>query len=336
MEKEPLVSVIVPIYNTEAYLECCLDSIRNQTYKNLEILLINDGSRDGSEEICLRYAGSDRRIRLFHQENSGLSAARNKGLDQMKGEYVVFVDSDDYIAPCMIQVLLDKLLECQVSISSCDYLEVENGDDNTKFDEVTDPEILSWEKFSGSQVLDTIGTDRNVRFVVVPGKMYSKKIFETLRFPVGRIHEDEFVFPGIYTQADSICHISSRLYAYRQSLNSITRKNGGRQKFSEDVLEMRLDRLAFFHQRGITKYDRCTEKQLFSVLAVYLSEEKDRKKAAQYGKEIEKRAYGITGKKFFSWKWALCRLSPGCYGFMRRAALKTLHLLVPSKYENYI
>ena len=118
---KPLVSIIVPVYQVVDYVGVCVESLLRQTYKNLEILLVDDGSTDGSGEICDEYANRDNRIRVIHQENQGLSAARNTGLDQALGEYVAFVDSDDAVLPDFIETLYDLADRYQADIVACAY-----------------------------------------------------------------------------------------------------------------------------------------------------------------------------------------------------------------------
>ena len=122
MEKQPLISVIVPVYNVENYLPRCLDSIINQTYTNLEILLVDDGATDNSGKLCDEYAQKDNRIRVFHKENGGVSSARNMGLDNATGEYIAFVDSDDYIDKCMYEIMLNSSVQNNADIVVCGYL----------------------------------------------------------------------------------------------------------------------------------------------------------------------------------------------------------------------
>lgn len=121
MSDSPLISVIIPVYNVEKYLHRCLDSVIEQTYKNLEVILIDDGSTDHSGEICDDYAAKDVRIHVIHQENQGVSAARNKGLDTAKGEYIAFVDSDDYILPEMYAKMLECIIENNVDFCVCQW-----------------------------------------------------------------------------------------------------------------------------------------------------------------------------------------------------------------------
>ena len=118
------ISVIIPVYNTEKYLKRCVDSVREQTYGNLEIILVDDGSPDGCPQMCDAFAAEDDRIKVIHKENAGVAAARNTGLDVATGEYLTFVDSDDYIAPEMYQSLLDVLMQTDSDIAACNTVEV--------------------------------------------------------------------------------------------------------------------------------------------------------------------------------------------------------------------
>lgn len=325
MEKtnaRPLVSVIVPVYNAENYLARCLDSIAGQTYRNLEIILVNDGSTDRSGDICLQYAQNDPRIRLLSQENQGLSAARNAGLDHMAGEYIHFVDADDYISPYMVETLMDKLLRYDVSLAVCSYLAVEDSDDHAALDPVPAQETDFCKKLRRNEVFDLMGTDGIGKFISAWGKIYSKKIFETLRYPVGRLYEDDFLFHRIYSQVDAVCYVDLKLYAYRQSLTSITRENGVWCVCSPDIIDVCLDRFAFFHQYGITKYALLAKRLLVSDSVYYLLSIEDREEVRRHMAEIEKRVYQITGKRLSSLKWALFKASPGLYRFAKRAYLK--------------
>lgn len=324
----PLVSVIVPVYNVEKYLACCLDSIIGQTYQNLEIILINDGSTDSSGEICQYYAGKDPRIRVLTQKNQGLSAARNTGLDHMTGEYVVFVDSDDYISPNMVEILLSQILVQGVSLAVCNYLEVADDDDNAQFDIVPEDGTCPFQKMGRNDVFDTMGTNYGTKFEVSWGKLYKKSIFENLRFEVGKIYEDAFIFHKIYAQVDWICYVDLKLYAYRMSACSITRKNGVSCFIIEVQIEAWLDRLAFFQQYGIKKYILETEKLIFSEQAAYLSSgDVPKERIKGLIEETEEKVQQIVGKKSFLWRWALCKASPKTYRFIRKYYLKIKDLV---------
>lgn len=164
MSNLPLVSVIVPVCN-EKYLARYLDSIVNQPYQNIEIILVNDGSTDTSGEICRRYMQHDPRIRLFAQENRGLSAAHNTGLDHMNGEYIVFVDSDDYISVHFVEIMLNKLLKYDVKIAICDRLVVDDTDDSADIDHVSLQDVGSCSKVGKDDIFEQ--TYRSEKYVVI-------------------------------------------------------------------------------------------------------------------------------------------------------------------------
>lgn len=318
---QPLVSVIVPVYNAEKYLARCLDSIAGQTYRNLEIILVNDGSTDRSGDICLQYAQNDPRVRLFAQENQGLSAARNTGLDHMEGEYIHFVDADDYISPHMIETLMTKLLQSGALIAVSDYLPVQDSDDHAMLDEPLEGQADFCQNVSRNQIFDMMGTANIGKFVSAWGEIYSRTIFEKLRYPVGRLYEDDFLFHHIYSQADTVCYVDLKLYAYRQSLTSITRKDGVWCICSKDIIDMCLERLAFFQQYGIKKYTLRAKKLLLSASIYYLLTVTDKGTVKQYIAEIEDQVYQITGKKLFSLKWTLFKTSPDLYRSARKCYL---------------
>ena len=134
MNKEPMVSVIVPIYNVEKYLKRCIDSILNQTYKNLEIILVDDGSPDKCPQICDEYAKSDKRIKVIHKQNAGVSAARNDGLAIAQGDLIGFVDSDDFIHPSMYEEMVNYLVSQDCDLVSCGFSEFSDDDNNCDID----------------------------------------------------------------------------------------------------------------------------------------------------------------------------------------------------------
>lgn len=175
MEKD-LISVIVPVYNMEEYIKQCLDSILNQTYTNLEIIVVDDGSNDGSEKICDDYKNKDSRITVIHQKNSGVSVARNVGLDFCKGKFISFVDPDDYVEPQYIEYLYNSLIENCVDISLCDYNYV---DKNSK---ITGNE--KWDNIDIIHGKELLKENRKLINSVVWNKLYSRDIWKNLRFPV--------------------------------------------------------------------------------------------------------------------------------------------------------
>ncbi len=210
---EPLITVIVPVYKVEAYLDRCVQSMTDQTYQNLEILLVDDGSPDRSGEICDRWAEKDSRVRVIHQENQGLGAARNTGLDAARGEFACFVDSDDYVSPNFCALLL-AMMDENTDITECGYLETQSND--ADFDSDFRPPT----RYSPLEAVRENIRDEIFRQIAC-NKLYRREILEDLRFPVGVINEDEFFTYQALAKAGSLVRSDTRLYAYRQRGGSI-------------------------------------------------------------------------------------------------------------------
>lgn len=182
MEAQPLITVIVPVYNVEKYLRRCLDSIIRQTYQNLEILCIDDGSIDNSGEICEQYVARDARIKVIHQENQGLSTARNKGLDTATGEYIAFVDSDDYIAADVLEQLYQSAVSSDATCVICGYNCVDsNGSILSTYS------VHSVQQYSGVESLRRhyYHASGEENFVTVWGKLFCKSYFQTFDLEPG-------------------------------------------------------------------------------------------------------------------------------------------------------
>ena len=312
----PLVSVIVPVYNVEKYLGRCLDSVIDQTYRNLEIILINDGSTDSSGEICQHYAEKDPRIRVLTQKNRGLSAARNTGLDHMTGEYIVFVDSDDYISSYFVETLLSKLLEFGVEVVASDQCVVrENENDaqmNPHFAENSD----FCERISREGALDP--ADERIQKVLIPAynKIYKGALFERIRFQEGKTCEDIFIFHKIYMQVNEVCYVKMKMYAYRQRENSISREHGI-PRVSMDCIEAQFERMAFFKEHGMEQFASSTAKILlldYTLLGDYPCNKKLRKDMKEFEDKIE----SILGSRPFCAKYTLFKAVPRIYQWLRR------------------
>ncbi|SEQ06244.1 glycosyltransferase family 2 protein [Epilithonimonas lactis] len=237
--KGHVISIIVPVYNVELYLQDCIDSILNQTYKQLEIILVNDGSTDGGGEICDEYAKCDDRIKVIHKKNGGLSDARNTGIQVCKGEYISFVDSDDILHVEFINVLFQNLISNNALISCCNFQSFTDSSDLNYDLYETEVEIFTGNEFLG-MLYDPKWVPQNV---VMWNKIYHKSIFEKLRFPLGKLHEDEFVFHEIYDGKKTIVYTDVKLYFYRKHGASIT-KNYSLQNYY-DAKEAHIKRIEF-------------------------------------------------------------------------------------------
>lgn len=209
----PLISVIVPIFNVEKYLNRCVDSIINQTYENLEIILVDDGSTDGCPGICDDYAKKDSRIKVIHKENGGLSDARNAGMKTACGEYISFVDSDDWIDLQTYSLVLQKMLDTQSQIGAFNIISVSDGDFSPDLSD-------KFEVFDSQTAIENTIDDIKVK-TVAWNKLYHRSVLKDLSFKVGRLNEDEFFTFYALDKADRIVYLYRQCYYYYQRPNSI-------------------------------------------------------------------------------------------------------------------
>lgn len=245
MNANPVISVIVPVYNVEKYIEKCVDSIIIQTYKNLEIILVDDGSPDKCPEICDNYAKKDSRIKVIHKVNGGLSDARNAGLDIASGKYVTFIDSDDYISFDYIEKLYCALVDNGADMSLCSFIFV---DDNYNIiTERQNDSPIEDECISGLDIIKKLNQSHGGYYVVSVCKLYSIHLFDNLRFRQGKIHEDEFIIHHVLYKCKRVATIAQPLYFYFQRSGSIMNEKIAYKEF--DVCEAFLDRAEFLEDK---------------------------------------------------------------------------------------
>ena len=214
---ETAISVIVPVYRVEKYLPACIDSILNQTFTDFELILVDDGSPDRCPEICDEVARRDARVRVIHQANAGLSAARNAGIEAAHGAWLSFVDSDDYIAPHFCEKLYQT---AQRTNADCVMCSVQNVDESGKLIDSALMRVADEVK-TGQEVLQKIGRDDVTPYLTAWNKLYRRKLFNTLRYPAGRQHEDVFVFAELFCQVQRAVCVAEPLYFYRKRIGSI-------------------------------------------------------------------------------------------------------------------
>ena len=214
----PLISVIVPVYNVQDYLARCLDSILTQTYQNLEIILVNDGSKDHSGAICDEYAARDARVQVIHKENGGLSTARNAGLDLATGEYLSFIDSDDWIASDAYEHLMNLVERYQVQLVSGGNYDVYGDSGKMKLGICPEKEeVITAEEFVG-RIFLWQGCDSSVC-----DKLFHRDLFTTFRFPVGKVSEDVALTYKIVLGAERVAMSERPFYYYYHRTGSISR-----------------------------------------------------------------------------------------------------------------
>ena len=244
MESEK-ISVIIPVYKVEKYLAKCVDSVLAQTYGDLEILLVDDGSPDGCGAICDGYASRDSRVRVIHKPNGGLSSARNAGLDAASGAYVGFVDSDDYIDPAMYEKLHAALVSTGADVCVCDVVYVDEQG------ALKGPPIppMAEEVLSPEQAWRRVElADDGWRYVTAWNRLYRRAVFDGLRFQEGKIHEDELSVAPIYARCRSIAVIPDVLYWDVGRPGSIMTGSAAMRRL--DAVDGYLERARFYRSKG--------------------------------------------------------------------------------------
>ncbi len=222
LDENILVSVVVPIYNVEKYLQKCLTSIRSQTYKNLEILLINDGTQDNSLAICNENAKEDDRIKVISQKNGGLSKARNTGLKKASGEYICFIDSDDFVDEHYVEYMLKNIIENNSDICACDFYYINENEDTWSKNIVKNKQ-----EFTNIEAICDILSEKQTTEVMAWNKLYKRSLFidNDITFPVGKLHEDNFTTYKLYYFSKKVTLVNDKLYYYLQRNNSIMSQN---------------------------------------------------------------------------------------------------------------
>ncbi len=313
MDSNRLISVIVPVYNIEEYIDKCISSIIKQTYVNLEIILVDDGSTDNSGNICDAYASRDERIVVIHKQNGGLSDARNKGLDVAKGEVISFIDGDDWIHPQMYEILMHMMNSKEADMAVCGF----SRDENEVLDRQYDVNNIDEKIVSGIEAL--IGN-----FGISPAawnKLYKKIVFEKIRYPLNRLHEDEYIFHEILHKSERIVVTDLPLYYYAERGSSIM-SNMSPKRIS-DALEAYESRISFARSVGwdeavhfaIMQYcDYCINlykeiedgihPQLDRSVMKMLKKKERTKIKNSFGIKLGKRHYifALSPKVYFFWK----------------------------------
>lgn len=255
----PLISIVIPIYQVEKYLKQCLDSVIVQSYYNLEIILVNDGSTDGSGKICDEYARKDGRIKVIHKMNGGLSSARNVGIDNAKGEYIAFIDSDDWVDSRYVETLYNICREKGCDIAQCVHWDIWS-EANYYVDRITEPFVFSARE--AAYAYDTIELWQSV---LAWNKLYKTKLFDGIRYPEGRLHEDEFISYKLIWKAEKIAVTYTKLYYYRRCReNSIkTQKYSYRRLDCDDAY---IEKTNFYEEKNEHELAVLTQKRHYKWL----------------------------------------------------------------------
>lgn len=229
--KNDLVTVVVPVYNVEKYIIKCLNSLVNQTYENIEFIVVIDGSTDNCLSICQSFADKDSRIKIIVQENCGLSGARNTGLSLAKGKYICFVDSDDYVDAGYIEKMYLAITTSNADICCCDFWYVDEG--NNKWIRKNKSSKI----FTKEEALTDIFTQSQDTEIMVWNKLYKTSLFidNDIRFDLGKTNEDNFIMYKLYNNSNKIVFINDKLYYYLQRKDSIMGNTFNEKRL--DILE---------------------------------------------------------------------------------------------------
>ena len=242
----PLISVVVPIYNVQDYLSECIDSILSQTYTNLEIILVDDGATDDCPHICEVYAKKDFRIKVIHKENGGLSDARNVGIEVSKGEYLVFVDSDDIVSKYFVERLYSAITLFSVDLAVCGVFCFSEKKCLSDESSATMPILLSKKK--SLELFCSLNFGKSTPFIAAWSKIYRRSIFDEIVFPVGRIYEDALVGYKVIDREKNVAFVPDALYYYRMRSDGIM---GGKEKHAyQDVLKPYQDAISYFDENN--------------------------------------------------------------------------------------
>lgn len=309
MMNNQLISVIVPVYNVEHYLNRCVDSILAQTYSDLEILLVDDGSTDGSGELCDAYARQDARVQVIHKKNGGLSDARNCGIEHAKGRYFCFVDSDDGIAPQMIEVLYRNLLNAGADVSA-----VALRSFSTEELPAAEDTLKKVQYMTGKEALRSILQSEELGDFAV-NKLYKRELFENVCYPLGRAMEDQGTTYKLLDQCQGVAYCPVPLYFYYQRPDSILHKRT--LKFYEDKWDMGRQRYQYIRE----KYPDMLENDAAMMKIVehcypYLRKDQRRKaEMEQFLQEFRPEAEGFLDSGFMR-KYRLLKQSRGLYSVL--------------------
>lgn len=257
----PTISVIVPVYKVEKYIHRCVDSILGQTFGDFELILVDDGSPDNCGTICDEYAAKDSRVVVIQQENGGLSAARNAGIDwafeNSDSQWLSFIDSDDWVHPEYLERLLNAAVQNNVSVSVCGYAQTDGQA----------PEIDPDSLVSALWDTEEFYVAHNVNATIACGKLYRKECFETIRYPLGKLHEDEFTTYQILFRIETVAVIQAPLYFYYTNPESIMNAAWSKRRMvAYDALESQIE---YFEERRFDNAKR-------SIIRRYLKSISDR------------------------------------------------------------
>ena len=316
------ISIIVPIYRAEKYLPRCIESILSQTFTDFELILVDDGSPDRCGLICDEAAKKDARIRVIHQPNQGVAAARNAGLDAARGKWLGFVDADDFVAPRYLEALCRAAVrydEADCVMCSSELVD-RNGEpmDTPAYMSVSDGTI------TGRSVLEKIDQQENFIYLVPWNKIYRREVWKNIRYPKGRRNEDAFVFAEIFDTIQTVAYAPEKLYFYRQSEQSIMRSEATLKHLDE--MWAFVNCYQYFEEHGMEELMPLAEKRIFGKLTnLYYdlpkqqrrSDEIKQAKQVQWSIDMQLMKRGQMNARTLA-RTLLFQILPGVYGLRKQ------------------
>lgn len=256
-----LISIIIPVYNAEAYIEKCIQSIRRQSYPELEIIVVNDGSTDKSREICEEFTEQDTRIRIINKENGGAAAAKNTGLDEANGDFLMFVDSDDYIETDMIEKMLKRLNIMSAEICICNF--IQEKPDGVPCEDLSQMFHFGDRVFSGFEMLELLNEELWWRICQPWAKLYRRDLFSNVRFPL-QVVEDLAVMHFLYDKCQRVCFADEAFYHYVQQESSVLHTR--QVAVVLDVIKILEERVMYYEEKGYVTLIPGTELLLYDKI----------------------------------------------------------------------
>lgn len=287
---EELISVIVPVYMVEKYLERCVESICRQTYKNIEIILVDDGSPDRSGALCEELKKRDKRIRVIHQQNKGLSGARNTGIEAACGAYYAFIDSDDTVDARFLEFLYLACTKANAQISVCQINRGIEPSENPLFEKAAYADV-DIQIMSGTAALyQMYETDRYIEYIVTWNKLYHSSLFTKVSFPLGKIHEDEATVYKLLFQANKVAVFPFPLYNYAVTENSIMTSPFSINRL--DILEALSQRSEYFMEYGEKKLAVYSQKRYYNaMILLWIKMKGGKSRYEMQAKKLKKQIY---------------------------------------------